>query len=343
MAVPNLIRAAGNEFVTTLATGVSSGDTSMQLNSVTGLSSSGGTLIIDEGSASEERVYYESIAGNIITIATGGRGLYGTSAVAHSSGATVTDILVDAHINNIITQFKIGHSDAGLHTDTSLATLTGTQTLTNKTLTTPKIASIYQDAGATNLLTLPAATDTLVGKATTDTLTNKTLTTPVLELANTSPTADGGIGFDRTNENLQIGDGTNSQKVHMGVWTTFTPSVASWTVGNGSVSGAYTIIGKTCSFWALLTAGTTSAITGAMTLTLPVTARVSMGNIIIIGNVHIYDASGSLYPGILWSNGVVKLENASGTYLVLNDTANNTPMTVTSGDFVTMSGTYEIA
>ena len=32
----------------------------------------------------------------------------------------------------------------------------------------------------TNTLTLPVATDTLVGKATTDTLTNKTLTSPVL-------------------------------------------------------------------------------------------------------------------------------------------------------------------
>ena len=32
----------------------------------------------------------------------------------------------------------------------------------------------------TNTLTLPAVTDTLVGKATTDTLTNKTLTSPVM-------------------------------------------------------------------------------------------------------------------------------------------------------------------
>lgn len=48
-----------------------------------------------------------------------------------------------------------------------------TQTLTNKTLTSPRIASLTPDAVET--ITMPVATDTLVGKATTDELTNKTI------------------------------------------------------------------------------------------------------------------------------------------------------------------------
>ena len=82
-------------------------------------------------------------------------------------------------------------------------TLTGTQTLTNKTLTDPilspgtatagkveflegtdngtnKVTLIGPAATADVTVTLPAATDTLVGKATTDTLTNKTLTSPAI-------------------------------------------------------------------------------------------------------------------------------------------------------------------
>jgi hypothetical protein len=111
--------------------------------------------------------------------------------------------------------------------DSTVATLTGTQTLTNKTLTSPTINGatigatgatfngstsgtitvLASAVAGTNSLTLPAATDTLVGRATTDTLTNKsinlannTLTTTSAQLATaiSDETGTGVVVFSNT-------------------------------------------------------------------------------------------------------------------------------------------------
>jgi len=95
-----------------------------------------------------------------------------------------------------------------LNIDATVATLTGTQTLTNKTLTTPIIASLKQSGS--NTLTMPAVTDTLVGKTTTDTLTNKTLTSPVL--GGTTTTASGNLIVDPATQILEVkGDGSSTE------------------------------------------------------------------------------------------------------------------------------------
>ena len=100
-----------------------------------------------------------------------------------------------------------------------------TDTLTNKTITSPSVSGLYlsdssivfegsiNDTFETTLtvenptvdrtLTLPDATDTLVGRATTDTLTNKTLTSPTvsgLYLSDLSIVVEGSTtdGFETT-------------------------------------------------------------------------------------------------------------------------------------------------
>lgn len=67
-------------------------------------------------------------------------------------------------------------------TTQSIANLAAVEGITQLILdgATSGSTTVVPTAVASGTLTLPAATDTLVGKATTDTLTNKTLTSPVL-------------------------------------------------------------------------------------------------------------------------------------------------------------------
>jgi hypothetical protein len=65
---------------------------------------------------------------------------------------------------------------------TSIASGATVTTIAGLTLTSPTISTITN----TGTVTLPTATDTLVGRATTDTLTNKTLTSPTINTATIS-------------------------------------------------------------------------------------------------------------------------------------------------------------
>ena len=101
-----------------------------------------------------------------------------------TAGASLAASDIPALSAAIITSGTLGTANGGTGVNSSatfpasgvVVTEAATETLTNKTLTAPLISSIVN----TGTLTLPTATDTLVGRDTTDTLTNKTLTSPVI-------------------------------------------------------------------------------------------------------------------------------------------------------------------
>ncbi len=143
-------------------------------------------------------------------LTTGVHGITGTvigtedidDTAGGTSGATTSAASSNALYGH--TSASTGHSATGAVVGT-----TNTQTLTLKTLTTPVIASIYQDAGKTQLMTLPnTASDTLAAIAATQELTNKTVTAAVAKGTWTSSSwvvASHTLG---NGETLAIGDAT---------------------------------------------------------------------------------------------------------------------------------------
>jgi len=143
---------------------VATGTASTLLGGVTIVANSQFTVAIDPDTINEEIVFITAgPSGDTFTIT---RGRAGSSAVAHSTGATIKHVLT----SDDLTAFAAGISP--------VASL-GFSGSTSGTTTVQATA-----VAGTNTLTLPATTsDTLVGKATTDTLTNKTLTSPAINTA----------------------------------------------------------------------------------------------------------------------------------------------------------------
>ena len=184
---------------TTISAGITNSATSVSITSATNWPTGSFSFVIDPGLAGEEKILATSRSGTVVTITT--RGYDNTTAASHLSGAVCYPVPT-----------AVDFDEANAHTvaSTGVHGITGSvvgdadiQTLTNKKLSdsTTTIVDVtdatkaikFDVAGTTGItgtiasafttaktVTLPDATDTLVGKDTTDTLTNKTLTSPII-------------------------------------------------------------------------------------------------------------------------------------------------------------------
>lgn len=140
-------------------------------------------------------------------------------------------------------------------------------------------------------------------------------------------------------------DGTAWQQ---GAWKAYTPVISSWGVGAGSVTGRYTVIGKTVHYRILAVLGAGfSAPAAGMTFTLPL-PMMSMtpnpnGKAQGLGQAVLTDVGSQNYAALALyglTTVSVYVQGVSGGAVVPSATA---PFTWVNGDFIEVTGTYEAA
>jgi hypothetical protein len=144
---------------------------------------------------------------------------------------------------------------------------------------------------------------------------------------------------------LTAASGETTGLKYSGGWTTWTPSWTNLTVGNGTVVARYQQIGKTVNYYLQFAMGSTSAVTGRIIWTLPVTPNQSFAG--GLGTAVIVDSGVGGFPGFLggWSatQSYLSVTNTSGTYGTETNTSATVPMTWAANDFFFLNATYEVA
>lgn len=122
-------------------------------------------------------------------------------------------------------------------------------------------------------------------------------------------------------------------------WTSYTPTTTNVTLGNGTLTAAYGQAGKLVWFRVKLTFGSTTALTGSPTFTLPVNATAARR---FTFDASLYDASaGSPHKGAF-------AVNSSASAISIRDDASvalgaAAPFAWTTSDEIYLSGIYEAA
>lgn len=133
-----------------------------------------------------------------------------------------------------------------------------------------------------------------------------------------------------------------------GAWTSWAPTLANITVGNGVTTALFAREGRLIAFELKFVMGSTSAMGSNPTFTLPVTAAARYAvNIDHYGTISIFDTAPAIYSGMSFVSsttiGLLGVYNASATYATITGFTSAIPFTWGTGDAFVVKGFYESA
>jgi hypothetical protein len=145
---------------------------------------------------------------------------------------------------------------------------------------------------------------------------------------------------------LQAASGESTGLKWGGAYTAWTPSFDNFTLGNGTVTARYILIGKHCHAFARVTFGSTSAMSGAgLQITFPVAPAYQPND--PVGIAALNDNGTAVLTASVWAVSTTKIRiqaiRSDGTYVGYGDISSTVPFTWTTGDQFFVNLCYEVA
>lgn len=299
---------AGGAIATTLTSGIDGSTLTIPIAESTGWptgSAGDFAIVIDRGTASEEKIRIDTRSTLTLTAIASGRGYDGTSAVAHASGADVEVCLLALDLD----EANAHYADTALDHHTQYLNTTRHDVEARHTfgsaLGTPAAAADIGTTAAAGTGDNPAREDHVhqIGTGAIDTaamfaagvIDAAAIGADVVGTSEIAPLAvtAAELAADAVTTAKILDANVTLAKLAAEAWTSYVPTIGGWSLGDGTVTSSYQKTGRLVTYWGTVTAGSTTTFTLGLVVSLPFAPSTALRWVGTNGVA--YDASAGVY------------------------------------------------